>query len=50
MGLNKPSVLFVLKLPPPVNGATASNLNVRTSQLINESINCVYIDHMSRNS
>lgn len=42
--LNKPVVLFILHLPPPVHGAAMVGLYIRDSRLINESFDCHFIN------
>lgn len=41
----KKSVLFIIKLPPPTNGATLANSFVYNSQIIKNSFNCHFINY-----
>ena len=41
---NKPSVLFVMHMPPPIHGASAMGQYIRESELINSTFDCRYID------
>lgn len=41
----KPKVLFIFKLPPPVNGANLMNQTVHLSSLINDNFDCHYVDY-----
>ncbi|MFC2113489.1 glycosyltransferase family 4 protein [Bacteroidota bacterium] len=43
--IDKENILLILKLPPPVNGATTMNRYIYKSVLINSSFNCFYIDY-----
>ncbi len=40
----KPSILFILHLPPPVHGAAMVGQYIRESRLINEAFDCHYIN------
>ena len=41
---SKPSVLFVMHMPPPIHGASAMGQYIRESELINNTFDCRYID------
>lgn len=41
---NKPTILFILHLPPPVHGAAMMGKYIHDSKLINESFDCHYIN------
>ena len=41
---NKPSVLFVMHMPPPIHGASVMGQFIRESELINGSFDCRFID------
>lgn len=41
---NKPTVLFVMHMPPPIHGASVVGQYIRESKLINETFDCRYID------
>ena len=48
--LQKPHILFILHLPPPVHGAAAMGKYIHDSQLVNNSFVCRYINlAMARN-
>lgn len=40
----KPTILFILHLPPPVHGAAMMGKYIRESQLINDAFDCHYIN------
>jgi len=42
--VKKPDLLFVFKLPPPINGATNANNYLYNSNLLKEQFNCRYIN------
>ena len=44
INITKPSILFILHLPPPIHGAANIGLNIKQSSLINNSFNCDYIN------
>lgn len=41
---NKPSVLFIMHMPPPIHGASAVGQYIRDSKLVNEAFDCHYIN------
>lgn len=41
---SKPSVLFIMHMPPPIHGASAVGLSIKESKLINSSFDCRYIN------
>ena len=41
---NKPTVLFVMHMPPPIHGASVVGQYIRESELINNAFDCRYID------
>ena len=42
--MNKPTILFILHLPPPVHGAAMMGKYIHDSKLINETFQCHYIN------
>ena len=40
----KPTILFILHLPPPIHGAAMMGKYIHESKLINESFDCLYIN------
>jgi len=44
MNNNKPRILFILHLPPPVHGAAMMGKYIHDSKLINETFDCRYIN------
>lgn len=40
----KPSVLFIMHMPPPIHGASVVGQYIRDSKLINDSFDCHYIN------
>ena len=48
---SNPSILFIFKLPPPHNGATLSNLQIRNSQILNSQFRSYHVNYgLSRGS
>ena len=41
---NKPKVLFIMHMPPPVHGASMMGQYIHDSKLISESFECRYIN------
>ena len=50
MTKNKPKVLFIMHMPPPVHGAAMMGQYVHDSKLISESFECRYINETLSNS
>ena len=44
MTQDKPHVLFIMPLPPPVHGSSVMCEKIRQSRLINESMRCRYVN------
>lgn len=40
----KPTILFILHMPPPVHGASMMGKYIHDSQIVNEAFNCHYIN------
>ena len=40
----KPSILFILHMPPPVHGAAMMGKYIHDSKMINETFDCHYIN------
>ena len=47
---NKPKVLFIMHMPPPVHGASMMGQYIHDSKLISESFECRYINETLSNS
>ncbi|MFD2937242.1 glycosyltransferase [Spirosoma flavum] len=47
--INKPIILFLLHLPPPIHGSSIVGLNIRNSSIINDSFQCHYINLLASN-
>lgn len=42
--MEKPTILFLTQLPPPVHGASAVNLSIKNSNIINQNLNAHYFN------
>lgn len=41
---NKPKILFILNIPPPIHGSSVVGKNIKDSKIINQDFNCQYVN------
>ena len=46
----RPKVLFLLHLPPPIHGSSIMGVNIKKSQLLNNTYNCSYVNLLASKS